>query len=94
MLSLQRVNAAILLILQDDSVEEFSSGQGVFQATLGLPSNFSSLPYATGWNEFLPSKVKILSWRVTNWKIATSGNLDRRGIDLDSIRCPLCNEDI
>ncbi|GJR72385.1 zinc finger, CCHC-type containing protein [Tanacetum coccineum] len=57
-----------------------------------MTRNLASLPYATRWNEFLPSKVKIHPWRVTNGRITTRANLDRHRIHLDSIHCPVCNE--
>ncbi|GJU00433.1 putative RNA-directed DNA polymerase, eukaryota, reverse transcriptase zinc-binding domain protein [Tanacetum coccineum] len=48
----------------------------------------------TRWNKLLPSKVNILTWRVSNKRFPTRSNLDSRGIDLDSTRCPLCDNDI
>ena len=48
----------------------------------------------TRWNKLLPTKVNILTWRVLNKRLPTRFNLDRRGIDLDTVRCPLCNNDI
>ncbi|GJX25265.1 RNA-directed DNA polymerase, eukaryota, reverse transcriptase zinc-binding domain protein [Tanacetum coccineum] len=48
----------------------------------------------TRWNKILPSKVNILAWRVLLHRLPTRVNLDHRGIDLDSVRCPLCNDDI
>ncbi|GJY83743.1 reverse transcriptase domain-containing protein [Tanacetum coccineum] len=50
--------------------------------------------HPTRWNKLLPIKVNILTWRVMNRRIPTRTNLDRRGIDLDSVRCPLCDEDL
>ncbi|GJW85689.1 (E)-beta-ocimene synthase, chloroplastic-like protein [Tanacetum coccineum] len=45
------------------------------------------------WNKFVPSKVNILSWRIGQKRLSTRLNLDHRGIDLDSLLCPCCNED-
>ncbi|GJW90055.1 RNA-directed DNA polymerase, eukaryota, reverse transcriptase zinc-binding domain protein [Tanacetum coccineum] len=42
----------------------------------------------------LPSKVNILLWRVMNRRIPTRINLDMRGIDLDTFRCPVCDDDL
>ncbi|GJW67896.1 RNA-directed DNA polymerase, eukaryota, reverse transcriptase zinc-binding domain protein [Tanacetum coccineum] len=42
-------------------------------------------------NSILPSKVNILTWRIVNLRLPTRVNLDCRGIDLDSIRCPICD---
>ncbi|GJY89742.1 RNA-directed DNA polymerase, eukaryota, reverse transcriptase zinc-binding domain protein [Tanacetum coccineum] len=46
------------------------------------------------WNKFLPAKVNILVWRIMNKRVPTRVNLDKRGIDLDYVRCPLCDDDI
>ena len=46
----------------------------------------------TRWNKLLPLKVNILAWRVSNKRLPTRYNLDRRGIDLHSTRCPLCDD--
>ncbi|GKD88941.1 RNA-directed DNA polymerase, eukaryota, reverse transcriptase zinc-binding domain protein [Tanacetum coccineum] len=45
------------------------------------------------WNKFVPIKVNILSWRIGQKRLPTRLNLDHRGIDLDSLLCPCCNED-
>nr|GEX07865.1 hypothetical protein [Tanacetum cinerariifolium] len=46
------------------------------------------------WNKGLPFKVNILTWRVSNRRMPTRVNIDRRGIDIDSIRCPICDGDL
>ncbi|GJV50954.1 RNA-directed DNA polymerase, eukaryota, reverse transcriptase zinc-binding domain protein [Tanacetum coccineum] len=51
-------------------------------------------PHPTNWNKMLPSKVNILLWRVMNRRIPTRINLDMRGIDLDTLRCPVCDNDL
>ncbi|GJV79526.1 RNA-directed DNA polymerase, eukaryota, reverse transcriptase zinc-binding domain protein [Tanacetum coccineum] len=48
----------------------------------------------TRWNKILPSKINILAWRVLLHRLSARVNLDHRGIDLDLVRCPLCNDDI
>ncbi|GKD51405.1 hypothetical protein Tco_1280381 [Tanacetum coccineum] len=40
----------------------------------------------TRWNIAIPLKININTWRVLNGRLATRSNLDRRGIDLDSVR--------
>ncbi|GKC04628.1 RNA-directed DNA polymerase, eukaryota, reverse transcriptase zinc-binding domain protein [Tanacetum coccineum] len=37
---------------------------------------------------------KHLAWRVLLLRLPTRFNLDHCGIDLDLVRCPLCNDDI
>ncbi|GJW18812.1 RNA-directed DNA polymerase, eukaryota, reverse transcriptase zinc-binding domain protein [Tanacetum coccineum] len=49
---------------------------------------------STKWNKLLPSKVNIMSWRVCNQRLPTRANLNKHGIDLDSVLCLICNSDI
>ncbi|GJZ37326.1 RNA-directed DNA polymerase, eukaryota, reverse transcriptase zinc-binding domain protein, partial [Tanacetum coccineum] len=46
------------------------------------------------WNNLIPIKLNILTWRISLVRIPTRSNLDSRGIDLDSILCPVCNDEI
>ncbi|GJS69973.1 zinc finger, CCHC-type containing protein [Tanacetum coccineum] len=46
------------------------------------------------WNNLIPIKLNILTWRISLDRIPTRSNLDSRGIDLDSISCPVCNDEI
>ncbi|GJT34359.1 RNA-directed DNA polymerase, eukaryota, reverse transcriptase zinc-binding domain protein [Tanacetum coccineum] len=48
----------------------------------------------TRWNISIPLKININTWRVLNGRLATRSNLDCSGIDLVSVRCPLCDDDI
>ncbi|XP_071694839.1 uncharacterized protein [Rutidosis leptorrhynchoides] len=45
-------------------------------------------------NNLVPKKIKIFVWRARRKRLPTLVELDKRGIDLDSIRCPLCDDDI
>ncbi|XP_071740090.1 uncharacterized protein [Rutidosis leptorrhynchoides] len=45
-------------------------------------------------NKYIPQKVHIFAWRVVQKKLPVRVELDKRGIDLDTILCPLCNIDI
>ena len=58
-----------------------------------LNSYSSSNLQPTRWNKILPAKVNILAWRVGHRRIPTRLNLDCRGIDLDTVRCPVCDGD-
>ncbi|GKB22366.1 EXORDIUM-like protein, partial [Tanacetum coccineum] len=51
-------------------------------------------PQPFRWNKALPLKINISSWRISHNRLPTRFNLDRRGIDLHSTRCPVCDEDI
>nr|GEY60173.1 RNA-directed DNA polymerase, eukaryota, reverse transcriptase zinc-binding domain protein [Tanacetum cinerariifolium]GEY60179.1 RNA-directed DNA polymerase, eukaryota, reverse transcriptase zinc-binding domain protein [Tanacetum cinerariifolium] len=48
----------------------------------------------TRWNKILPAKVNILSWHVWHGRIPTRLNVDCQGINLDTVRCPICDDDI
>ncbi|GJU37903.1 RNA-directed DNA polymerase, eukaryota, reverse transcriptase zinc-binding domain protein [Tanacetum coccineum] len=48
----------------------------------------------TRWNKNLPIKLNVYSWRLTRDRLPTRFNLDLRGIDVDSIRFPICDDDI
>ncbi|PWA41264.1 RNA-directed DNA polymerase, eukaryota, Reverse transcriptase zinc-binding domain protein [Artemisia annua] len=48
----------------------------------------------TRWNPLVPKKVKILVWRADKDSLETRCNLDKRYIDLHSILCPMCEEDV
>ncbi|GKE64956.1 RNA-directed DNA polymerase, eukaryota, reverse transcriptase zinc-binding domain protein [Tanacetum coccineum] len=48
----------------------------------------------TRWNSLVPKKVNILVWRADKDSLAIKCNLDKRCIDLHSILCPMCEEDV
>ncbi|GJX60145.1 reverse transcriptase domain, reverse transcriptase zinc-binding domain protein [Tanacetum coccineum] len=45
----------------------------------------------TIWNKLVPKKVNIFVWRALKGRLPVRVELDRRGIDLDSILCPSCD---
>ncbi|GJR85663.1 reverse transcriptase domain, reverse transcriptase zinc-binding domain protein [Tanacetum coccineum] len=45
----------------------------------------------TIWNKLVPKKVNIFVWRVLKGRIPVREELDKRGIDLDSVLCPCCD---
>nr|GEU95546.1 RNA-directed DNA polymerase, eukaryota, reverse transcriptase zinc-binding domain protein [Tanacetum cinerariifolium] len=51
--------------------------------------SFSST--ATRWCKILPIKVNVFVWRAMLKRLPTRLNLDRRGIDTNSLLCPCCN---
>ncbi|GJX57414.1 RNA-directed DNA polymerase, eukaryota, reverse transcriptase zinc-binding domain protein [Tanacetum coccineum] len=46
----------------------------------------------TIWNKLVPKKVNIFVWRAFKGRLPVCVELDRRGIDLDSVLCPSCKE--
>ncbi|XP_071729272.1 uncharacterized protein [Rutidosis leptorrhynchoides] len=55
----------------------------------GISSSFESMR-----NKLLPKKIEIFVWRATQKRLPVRNELDKRGIDLDTVRCPLCDSDI
>ncbi|GJX73455.1 RNA-directed DNA polymerase, eukaryota, reverse transcriptase zinc-binding domain protein [Tanacetum coccineum] len=46
------------------------------------------------WNNLVPGKINILAWRIQSYRLPTRANINKRGIDLHSILCPFCGEQI
>ncbi|GJY48443.1 reverse transcriptase domain, reverse transcriptase zinc-binding domain protein [Tanacetum coccineum] len=47
--------------------------------------------HETLWNNLVPRKVNIFVWRASKGRLPVRVELDRRGIDLDSVLCPCCD---
>ncbi|PWA90643.1 NB-ARC domains-containing protein [Artemisia annua] len=73
-----------------------SSGKfSVKSLRVKLDENILTLSHEkTRWNPLVPKKVNILVWRADKDSLATRCNLDKRCIDLHSILCPMCEEDV
>ncbi|GJZ65908.1 RNA-directed DNA polymerase, eukaryota, reverse transcriptase zinc-binding domain protein [Tanacetum coccineum] len=48
----------------------------------------------TRWIKEVPIKVNILAWKVKINGLPTRLNLSKRGIDIDSILCPICEQHV
>ena len=48
---------------------------------------------STRWNTLVPIKVNIFTWRISLNKVP-SDNLDKRGIDINSLLFPVCDLEI
>nr|GEV87829.1 RNA-directed DNA polymerase, eukaryota [Tanacetum cinerariifolium] len=49
---------------------------------------------ASRWNRCVPIKVNIFLWRLSLNKLPSRVNLDRKGIDIGSVLCPICLDDV
>ncbi|GJT14880.1 RNA-directed DNA polymerase, eukaryota, reverse transcriptase zinc-binding domain protein [Tanacetum coccineum] len=49
---------------------------------------------ATRWNRCVPNKVNVFLWRLSLNKLPFRVNLDRKGIDVGSVLCPICQDDV
>ncbi|GKB71675.1 RNA-directed DNA polymerase, eukaryota [Tanacetum coccineum] len=57
----------------------------------------SSDAISTRWVKYVPIKINVFVWRARLDRLPTRVNLDRRGVIIDSVLCPLCgavSEDI
>nr|GEY52614.1 RNA-directed DNA polymerase, eukaryota, reverse transcriptase zinc-binding domain protein [Tanacetum cinerariifolium] len=45
----------------------------------------------TRWVKYVPIKVNVFAWKVKMNALPTRFNISRRGIDIESIICPLCD---
>ncbi|XP_071714216.1 uncharacterized protein [Rutidosis leptorrhynchoides] len=45
-------------------------------------------------NNLVPKKMEVFVWRARKNRLPVLTELDKRGVDLNSVRCPLCDGDI
>ncbi|XP_071713653.1 uncharacterized protein [Rutidosis leptorrhynchoides] len=45
-------------------------------------------------NNLVPKKIEIFVWRLMKKRLPVRIELDKKGIDLHSVRCPLCDNDL
>lgn len=50
--------------------------------------------HKTTWNNLVPKKVNVFAWRASKNRLPVKELLDKKGIDLDSLLCPVCNNQI
>ncbi|GJX17455.1 RNA-directed DNA polymerase, eukaryota [Tanacetum coccineum] len=53
-------------------------------------NRLSTMDTKTLWNKCVPIKVNILAWKIKIEALPTRFNISRKGIDIDSILCPIC----
>ncbi|GKB15173.1 RNA-directed DNA polymerase, eukaryota [Tanacetum coccineum] len=46
----------------------------------------------TRWSKAVPIKVNVLAWKVRIDGLPTRLNISRRGMDIESIICPICDD--
>nr|GEY94259.1 RNA-directed DNA polymerase, eukaryota, reverse transcriptase zinc-binding domain protein [Tanacetum cinerariifolium] len=51
----------------------------------------SNVNTMTRWIKCVPIKVNVLAWKIKIVALPTRLNISRRGIDIDSILCPICD---
>nr|GEV66850.1 RNA-directed DNA polymerase, eukaryota [Tanacetum cinerariifolium] len=48
----------------------------------------------TKWNKFVPKKANVFLWRALRDRLPSRWNLSRRGVEIASITCPICDNGI
>nr|GEZ15217.1 RNA-directed DNA polymerase, eukaryota [Tanacetum cinerariifolium] len=63
-----------------------------FNELSDMLQSVSLMPYSdrTLWIKYVPIKVNVLAWKIKIEALPTRFNISRRGIDIDSILCPIC----
>ena len=54
-------------------------------------NRFQDVCLPTRWAKSVPIKVNIIAWKVKSNAFPTRFNISRRGMDIDSMVCPICN---
>ncbi|GJR38064.1 RNA-directed DNA polymerase, eukaryota [Tanacetum coccineum] len=55
---------------------------------------FPGVNSLTRWVKSVPIKVNIIAWKIITDALPTRFNISRRGIKIDSIACPICNDGV
>ncbi|GKE71311.1 RNA-directed DNA polymerase, eukaryota, partial [Tanacetum coccineum] len=53
--------------------------------------SLSDVDLKTRWIKYVPIKVNVHAWKVKTDSLPTRFNVSRRGIDIDSIMCAICD---
>ncbi|GKD73221.1 RNA-directed DNA polymerase, eukaryota, reverse transcriptase zinc-binding domain protein [Tanacetum coccineum] len=48
----------------------------------------------TRWNKGVLIKVNVFMWRLNLDKLSSMVNMERKGIDIDSLLCPMCGDHV
>ncbi|XP_071718805.1 uncharacterized protein [Rutidosis leptorrhynchoides] len=94
------IKGAVLNPKKKDSWRWTPGGNGMF-TTKALSDMVTSIPIPTNdsnvetlHNKLVPKKFDVFVWRARKLRLLVLVELDKRGIDLHSVRCPLYDDDI
>nr|GEY39661.1 reverse transcriptase domain, reverse transcriptase zinc-binding domain protein [Tanacetum cinerariifolium] len=74
--------------LDDDSVFSVNKISSVVEAQC---LNVGDANFEMAWNNLIPKKINIFAWRTVRGRLPVRVELDRKGIDLHSVLCPMCD---
>ncbi|GKB41933.1 RNA-directed DNA polymerase, eukaryota, reverse transcriptase zinc-binding domain protein, partial [Tanacetum coccineum] len=92
-----RLDSIQLPMIQDrwvwslDGTGEFTT---TFTRKLIDDKRLPKVSYNTRWIKAILINVNVFTWRVGLNKLPTRLNLSMRGLDIDSISCPLCDDNV
>ncbi|XP_071706728.1 uncharacterized protein [Rutidosis leptorrhynchoides] len=100
LMELNNLISSVCITDRPDAGKFSLDASGIF-TTSSLSNLINALKYgvhsrniALPRNKFVPQKVFIFTWRVIQLKIPVRSELDKKGIDLHTILCPLCDHHI
>ncbi|GJZ46363.1 RNA-directed DNA polymerase, eukaryota, reverse transcriptase zinc-binding domain protein [Tanacetum coccineum] len=96
-LNLQSMIGEVVLSNQEDSWQWalHNSGYTVASTRSLIDSKFlDTAAISTRWVRCIPIKVNIFIWRLSLNRLPSEVNLNRMGVDIGSILCPICEEDV
>ncbi|GJW68204.1 RNA-directed DNA polymerase, eukaryota [Tanacetum coccineum] len=53
--------------------------------------NVGDANFETVWNKQIPKKINVVAWRMVRDRLPVRVEFDRKGIDLHSVLCPMCD---
>ncbi|GJR12761.1 RNA-directed DNA polymerase, eukaryota [Tanacetum coccineum] len=56
--------------------------------------SLSDVDSKTRWIKYVSIKVNVHAWKVKTYSLPTRFNVSRRGIDIDSIMCAICDNEV
>ncbi|GJZ70286.1 putative RNA-directed DNA polymerase [Tanacetum coccineum] len=74
--------------IDDDDVFSVKKVSSVVEAQR---LNVGGANFETIWNNIITKKISIFAWRTVRGKLLVRVELDRKGIDLHSVLCPMCD---
>ncbi|GKC95059.1 RNA-directed DNA polymerase, eukaryota, reverse transcriptase zinc-binding domain protein [Tanacetum coccineum] len=77
------------------NIQKYSKGFSIASARKHIDEHIlNGCPVSTRWSRCVPIKVIVFIWRLRLDKLPTLMNMDRKGIDVDSLLCPVCREHV
>lgn len=70
-----------------DGSTNFYSVSSSYKVLMSGSSNMANAKYARALHKTIPSNVFLLAWRLFENKVATKGNICKRGVDQNMIHC-------